>query len=128
MWFHYKIHEEKIKIASLCHLRGAIFVILLDFLSGLWYIRLAYSPHQWVKKNIYYRREDMFLDEQQLLTDLAIAERNMKHKSKRYNLLFFNQTSEAFRKTKTRTYFDLVRADVNLAVHLRELAIREKLI
>jgi hypothetical protein len=70
----------------------------------------------------------MFLDEQQLLTDLAVAERNMKHKSRRYSLNFFNKASEAFKLTRTRTYFDLVRSDVNLAVQLREIAIREKLI
>jgi hypothetical protein len=68
------------------------------------------------------------MTEQQLLTELAIAERNMKRKSAIYSVAFFKSVTEAFRSTRTHTFADLVRKDLRQAVALRELAIKEKLL
>ncbi len=68
------------------------------------------------------------MTEQQLLTDLAVAERNMKQKSIVYSVNFFNKVADAFRITRATSFAQLVEADLKLALVLRELAIKEKLI
>lgn len=68
------------------------------------------------------------MTEQQLLTDLAVAERNMKQKSIVHSVDFFNRVSDAFRLTKANSFAELIQTDLRLALELRELAIKEKLI
>jgi hypothetical protein len=68
------------------------------------------------------------MTEQQLLSELAIAERNMKKKSSIYSVTFFKSVTDAFRRTDTHSFADLVRKDVKGALALRELALKEKLL
>lgn len=68
------------------------------------------------------------MSEQQLLTDLAIAERNTKNKLKYYQLRFADEIRDAFLTNNVNTYFDLVRKDLDRALELRDLALRENLL
>ena len=68
------------------------------------------------------------MTEQELLTDLAVAERNMKQKSIVYSVDFFNQVADAFRMTKANSFAELINLNLRLALELRELAIKERLI
>ena len=68
------------------------------------------------------------MTEQELLTNLAVAERNMKQKSIVYSVDFFNKVADAFRLTKANSFAELINIDLRLALELRELAIRERLI
>lgn len=68
------------------------------------------------------------MNAQQLLTDLAVAERNMKLRSRNYSILFFNKVSDAFRQTHATSYFDLVEKDVSLALELHAVAENENLL
>jgi len=68
------------------------------------------------------------MSEQQLLTDLAVAERNTKGKLKYYQLRFAEEIRDAFTKNNVNTYFDLVRKDLKKALELRELALKENLL
>ncbi len=68
------------------------------------------------------------MSEQQLLTDLAIAERNTKSKLKYYQLRFADEIREAFAANNVNSYFDLVRKDLGRALELRDLAVRENLL
>jgi len=68
------------------------------------------------------------MTEQQLLTDLALAERNMKRKSKVYSVEFFKGVTKAFTSTKSTSFADLVRSDIELALTLRDLAVKENLL
>lgn len=68
------------------------------------------------------------MTEQQLLTDLAVAERNMKRKSSVYSVTFFKSVTDAFKVTATHSFADLVQKDVQVALQLRDIAIEEKLL
>ena len=68
------------------------------------------------------------MTEQELLTDLAIAERNMKRKSSIYSVTFFKSVTDAFRTTRTNSFADLVEKDTRCALALRDLAVRENLL
>ena len=68
------------------------------------------------------------MTEQELLTDLAVAERNMKQKSIVYSVNFFNRISDAFKITNASSFADLVNSDLMLALELRDLAVKENLI
>ncbi|MCP4132390.1 MAG: hypothetical protein GY754_15570 [bacterium] len=65
---------------------------------------------------------------QELITDLAVAERNVQGKLKHAAIHFGNEVRNAFAKNKVNTYLDLVNVDLKKALELRELAVREKLI
>lgn len=68
------------------------------------------------------------MTEQELLTDLAVAETNMQSKLKYHRFFFRDEVRNAFSKTKVRTYFDLVQMDVKRALELRSLAIKLQLL
>jgi hypothetical protein len=68
------------------------------------------------------------MNAQELCTDLATAERNMRLRSMNYSLIYFNKVEEAFSNTRATSFLDLVESDVRLALHLREVAIQEQLL
>jgi len=68
------------------------------------------------------------MGEQELITDLAIAERNVNEKIKYCDVHFGNEIRNAFTKYNVNTYIDLVRADLKNALKLRDLAIKENLL
>ena len=68
------------------------------------------------------------MTEQELLTDLAVAERNMKQKSIVYSVDFFNKVADAFRLTRANSFAELINVDLRLALELLDLAIKERLI
>ncbi len=68
------------------------------------------------------------MTEQQLLTDLAVAERNMKRKSSIYSIDFFKNVTDAFKMTRTNSFADLIKTDPQKALALRDLAVKEKLL
>ncbi len=68
------------------------------------------------------------MTEQQLLTDLAVAERNMKRKSSVYSVTFFKSVTDAFKSTATHSFADLVQKDISMALQLRDIAVQEKLL
>ena len=65
---------------------------------------------------------------QQLLTDLAIAERNTKHMLKYHEIKFAEEIRDAFDRYKISTYLDLVEKYPQRSLELRALAIKENLI
>ena len=68
------------------------------------------------------------MTEQELLTDLAVAERNMQSKLKFRRFYFRDEVRNVFSKTKVRTYFDLVQTDLDMAIQLRDLAVKLQLL
>ena len=66
--------------------------------------------------------------EQQLLTELAVAERNTTHNLRFNRLRYAKEVTDAFTTKNVSSYYDLVRRDAKIALQLRELAIRENLI
>ena len=68
------------------------------------------------------------MGEQELFTDLAIAERNTKGKHHLDKVYFAEAVRDAFRKTQVDTYYDLIHSDLKLALQLRTIAKNAKLI
>jgi len=68
------------------------------------------------------------MEEQQLLTDLAIAEKNMRSKLKFGRPEFADELTDAFREYHVESFLDLVRADMHKAIELRQLAVKEELL
>jgi len=66
--------------------------------------------------------------EQQLLMELAVAERNTSYELRYNRLRFTNEVMRVFTTKKVSTYFDLIKADARKALELRDLAIKESLI
>ena len=66
--------------------------------------------------------------EQQLLTELAVAERNTSYELRYNRLRFTNEVMKVFSLEKVSSYFDLIRTDVKKALELRDIAKKEKLI
>ena len=65
---------------------------------------------------------------QELITDLAVAERRIKDVIKFRDINYGHEVDDAFEKHHIRTYYDLLQVDLEKALDLRDLAIKEKLI
>ena len=65
---------------------------------------------------------------QQLLSDLAVAERNTKHILKYHEISFAEEIRDAFEKYRISTYLDLVEKYPQRSLELRALAIKENLL
>ena len=65
---------------------------------------------------------------QQLLTDLAVAERNTKHMLKYQEISFAEEIRDAFERYRLSTYLDLVEKYPKRSLELRALAIKENLL
>ncbi|PKL41213.1 MAG: hypothetical protein CVV44_00835 [Spirochaetae bacterium HGW-Spirochaetae-1] len=65
---------------------------------------------------------------QQLLCDLAIAERNMEVQLKYNRLRYSNEVSNMFTVNDVSTYYDLIQKNIRQALALRRLAKREHLL
>jgi hypothetical protein len=65
---------------------------------------------------------------QQLLTDLAVAERNTKHMLKYHEIKFADEIRDVFDRYKVSTYLDLVEKFPQRSLELRALAIKENLL
>ena len=68
------------------------------------------------------------MGEQELLTDLAVAERNTKGKRCLEKIYFAEEVRHAFVQNHVETYMDLVRVDMSEALRLRNMAVREHLL
>ncbi len=68
------------------------------------------------------------MEAQQLLSELAIAERNAEVELKYNRLRYANEVSNVFATNNVTTYYDLVRTNVRQAIYLRKLAIKEHLL
>ncbi len=68
------------------------------------------------------------MEEQQLLTDLAIAEKNLRGRMKINRPVYADRLMDAFREYSVHSFMDLVEADINKAVELRDLARVENLL
>lgn len=68
------------------------------------------------------------MNEQKLITDLAIAEKNVISRVGHKNISFGLEVINTFEKFNVKTYYDLLHTDYNAAVRLRKLAIKEKLL
>ena len=66
--------------------------------------------------------------EQQLLTDLAVAEKNSWSMIKFYDVSYVDEVNYAFQKNNVFSYFDLVQVDLRKAMELRKIAIGERLL
>ena len=73
-------------------------------------------------------KKEYVMLEKQLLTELALAERNSTHELRYNRLRYANEVSNVFTMINVTTYFDLIRTDAKRALELRKLAKRENLI
>jgi hypothetical protein len=65
---------------------------------------------------------------QELLNDLSIAERNSSTKIWHGRLRFSNEVTKVFGDKNINSFIDLIQLDLNGALKLRRMAVREKLL
>jgi hypothetical protein len=65
---------------------------------------------------------------QELLSDLATAERNNDVELKYNRLRYSNEVSNVFAVNEVATYYDLIKKNLRQALELRRTAIRERLL
>jgi len=72
--------------------------------------------------------KEHIMEAQQLLSELAIAERNSEVDLKYNRLRYANEVSNVFATNNVTTYYDLVKINARQAFYLRKLAIKEHLL
>jgi hypothetical protein len=68
------------------------------------------------------------MNSQQLLIDLAVAERNIEIGLKYNRLRYANEVSNVFATNEVATFYDLVKINFKQAMALRRLAKKERLL
>lgn len=63
-----------------------------------------------------------------LLTELVVADMNIKSISKIRRISFNDEVRKAFKQYQINSYFDLIRFDMDKAKELRNLAVNEQLL
>ncbi len=66
--------------------------------------------------------------DKKLLTDLVIADMNIKSRSKVSKISFNDEVRKVFKFYQINSYFDLILFDTDKAMELRNLAVNEQLL
>lgn len=66
--------------------------------------------------------------DKKLLTDLVVADMNIKSISKIRKISFNDEVRKVFKEYQINSYFDLIRFDADKAIELRKLAVNEQLL
>ena len=68
------------------------------------------------------------MEYQHLLFDLVTADINIKTKIKDYSFVFIEEVRNSFKRNDVRSFSDLILVNLEQALKLRKLAMKEKLL